>query len=223
MTVQTANTADAFATAAERAYGVIRDNILSGQIPPGTKLSRRKLATMAGVSVIPVTEAVRRLEEDGLLESRAHCGTRIVPVNPERARDWQALREAVECQVARMLAGRLSPQQEEQVRALAHEIDAAVNPAEVTPATWERHHRFHMLLAEYTGCVSFVDALRRANLFRMLQNAVSRRRTGRRPLPPDWHTRIVDAIMSGDPAKSEMVMREHVNDSFVADADASHG
>ena len=61
----------------DRAYGAIREEILRGQLRPGTPLSRRRLAQELGMSVLPVTDALRRLEVDGLVESRARAGTRV--------------------------------------------------------------------------------------------------------------------------------------------------
>ena len=58
------------ASLADQAYEAIRGEILRGQLRPGTPLSRRRLALEMGMSVIPVTDALRRLEGDGLVESR---------------------------------------------------------------------------------------------------------------------------------------------------------
>src|SRR5262245_63353398 len=61
----------------DRAYGAIREEILRGQLRPGTPLSRRRLARELGMSVLPVSDALRRLEADGLVESRARAGTGV--------------------------------------------------------------------------------------------------------------------------------------------------
>ena len=50
----------------DRAYGAIREEILRGQLRPGTPLSRRRLARELGMSVLPVTDALRRLEVEGM-------------------------------------------------------------------------------------------------------------------------------------------------------------
>jgi DNA-binding transcriptional MocR family regulator len=63
-----------FRTAAESAYTVIRQKILAGEFKPGEALSRRKMASVTGFSVIPVGEALKRLEEDMLVESSPKWG-----------------------------------------------------------------------------------------------------------------------------------------------------
>ena len=213
----TARTRNDFGTAADHAYDVISRKILSGDLQPGTRLSRRQMAAMAEVSVIPVTEAVRRLESDGLVESRPHWGTRVVALTEEKTRDLYALREAVECQVARMLAGDLSPAQVEELRAIAAELDATPHRAETDPQLWTLHHRLHIVMAQYTGCDSLKDALERVNLYRLLQNAVSRRTARQRPLPDDWHRQLVADIAEGTPDSAEAAMRQHVRDSLRTD------
>src|SRR5262245_65492826 len=59
---------------ADRAYLALREEILRGQLRPGTPLSRRRLAREPRMSVVPVTEALQRLEGDGLVETRAQIG-----------------------------------------------------------------------------------------------------------------------------------------------------
>ena len=58
---------EVFQTAADVAYRIISQKILDGEFPPGMKLSRRKMAEVTSVSVIPVIEALKKLEEDGFL------------------------------------------------------------------------------------------------------------------------------------------------------------
>jgi DNA-binding GntR family transcriptional regulator len=64
---------DAVALATER----LRQLIVTGEIPPGTELSQVKLAEMTGVSTTPVREALRRLEVEGLVESRHNRRPRV--------------------------------------------------------------------------------------------------------------------------------------------------
>src|SRR6185437_15569732 len=62
---------------ANAAYTQIRDEILRGNFGIGDILSRRHLAEMLNMSFIPITEALQRLEVEGLVESRPRIGTRV--------------------------------------------------------------------------------------------------------------------------------------------------
>jgi DNA-binding GntR family transcriptional regulator len=91
---------------AGRAYLAVREEILRGQLRPGTALSRRRLARDLGMSVVPVSDALRRLEDDGLVESRPRAGTRVRVPTERDIRELYELREALESQSARLFAGR---------------------------------------------------------------------------------------------------------------------
>ncbi|MEK7831518.1 MAG: GntR family transcriptional regulator, partial [Acidobacteriota bacterium] len=62
---------------AGEAYVTLRERILRGELPIGMVISRRKIATELGMSMLPVSEALQRLEFEGLLESRPRAGTRV--------------------------------------------------------------------------------------------------------------------------------------------------
>src|SRR5918995_2115523 len=97
------NSGEAASLAAE-AYGYVRERILRGQLPMGQVISRRKLAAELGMSFLPVSEALLRLEFEGLLESRPRAGTRIRIPSREDVKGHYVVREALEVQAARLFA-----------------------------------------------------------------------------------------------------------------------
>jgi len=72
---------------AERAYAALLDAIVRGDLPPGHRLRDQELAEQFGVSRTPVREALRRLEDEGLVESERNAFTRVAPVRPDRIAD----------------------------------------------------------------------------------------------------------------------------------------
>ncbi|MHB1837943.1 MAG: GntR family transcriptional regulator [Solirubrobacteraceae bacterium] len=66
----------------ERVYGLIRDRILSGAYGPGFRLVIDRIAAELGVSALPVREAVRRLEAEGLVVFRPNAGAQVTPADP---------------------------------------------------------------------------------------------------------------------------------------------
>jgi DNA-binding GntR family transcriptional regulator len=72
---------------AERAYRTLLDAIVTGELEPGRRLRDQDLAAQLGVSRTPVREALRRLEDDGLVESERNAFTRVAPVRPDRIAD----------------------------------------------------------------------------------------------------------------------------------------
>ena len=61
-------------------YISLRDWIISGALEPGEKLKDKDLATQLGVSRTPVREALRKLEDEGLVETAANRWTKVAPV-----------------------------------------------------------------------------------------------------------------------------------------------
>src|SRR5690348_7571603 len=92
----------------ERAYIIIRERILRGELRLGAPLSRRKLATELGMSLVPVAEALQRLESEGLIESKPRVGTRVYMPTVQDIRERYVVREALESQSARLFSEKAS-------------------------------------------------------------------------------------------------------------------
>ncbi len=198
-------------TAANFAYDIICRKIIGGELPQGAKLSRRKMAKLTGVSILPVIEALHRLEDEGLVESFPYFGSKVIQLTAETIADRFALREAVECQVARILARHLAHELETRLLYHARELDATSRAPEQEDTFWERHYRFHLTLAQATGRPSLEKALHRINLFQILQRSVSTQKLTKTPIPADIHMQIMDGIASRDPDAAEKAMRDHLH------------
>lgn len=69
-------------TKQERAYRTVRERILTGEYGPGFRIVIDTLAAELGVSALPVREAVRRLEAEGLIVYRPNAGAQVTPADP---------------------------------------------------------------------------------------------------------------------------------------------
>ena len=200
---------------AGQAYLAIREEILRGQLRPGTALSRRRLARDLGMSVVPVADALRRLETDGLVESRARAGTRVRVPSETDIRELYELREALESQSARLFAERATTLQRLELQRLADQVDVLFGRLATggdDPAfrftVHSQHVQLHMHIAEHAGSDLLRQMIERNHV--LILNwmlDVSGRRT---PLPADFHTRLVEALTSGDPLRADAAMRAHV-------------
>jgi DNA-binding GntR family transcriptional regulator len=200
---------------AERAYLAIRDEILRGQLRPGTALSRRRLARELGMSVVPVTEALRRLAGEGLVESRARAGTRVRVPSEKDVRELYEVREALETQSARLFAERATPAQCLELRRLGEEVDSLFARLPANPedsafrfAVHSRHVEFHMRIARHAGCHSLTEMIERNHI--LIQNWLFDVVGRRTPLPPRFHGELVEEVTSADAARADAAMRAHV-------------
>src|SRR5437879_13178832 len=86
------------------AYTVVRQRIVRGEMAIGQSVSRRKLAAELGMSFLPVSEALLRLEFEGMLESRPRAGTRVRIPTREDVKGHYLVREILEAEAARRFA-----------------------------------------------------------------------------------------------------------------------
>ncbi|MDZ4800896.1 MAG: GntR family transcriptional regulator [Bryobacteraceae bacterium] len=199
----------------EHAYLLIRDRILSGQLSFGASLSRRELADQLGISIVPVGDALQRLEGDGLVESRPRVGTRVRIPTPSSVRGQYILREALESQAARIFAEKASPAEREELKRLARQLDEKyAQLAERVEASRERmfeihrfHMRFHMRLAECTGCEELCQAVEKNQV--LVFNWLYDTAIGDQLPPPGWHAELAEGVSQSNPELADAAMRKH--------------
>ncbi|ORC35699.1 hypothetical protein B4O97_08640 [Marispirochaeta aestuarii] len=204
-----------FITTAERVYNSILKMILTGEFPPGSRLPRRKLAERTQSSQIPVLEAMKRLEQEGLVEYRPQWGCVVTVPTAQKVKDMYVLREAVECQAARILAITLTREKAQGLYEIARKLDETPYTEDTQQIIYDTHYKFHLLLAKLTGHETLVKSLRQANLFWLLMSSVQWRRGSKAEVQKDWHRRLVDVILKGDPLEADSMMREHIQDAYV--------
>jgi DNA-binding GntR family transcriptional regulator len=197
----------------ERAYRQIRDKILRGEFPIGAALSRRKLAEEFGMSFVPISEALQRLEIDGLVESKPRAGTRVRIPSPQDVRERYMLREALETHAARVFAERAGSSDKEELCRMAQHLDqlyscCAGADDEFLYSVHTYHMSFHLRIAAATGCTLLRDAIEREQVlvFNWLFDTAAQRRI----LPPSFHSDLVASLASGDVARAEEGMRQHI-------------
>jgi DNA-binding GntR family transcriptional regulator len=115
--------------AAERAYSVTKELVLSGELPGGHLFSEGEIATRLGISRTPVREAFLRLQAEDLLTLIPKRGAVVVPVPPGEAEDVLDAREAIEVAAVRRLLRR-PDRMPEAVAALRAAVDVQRGHAE---------------------------------------------------------------------------------------------
>ena len=88
---------------------MIHEAIMNGELPAGSRLRVRDLAEQVGTSVLPVREAIRRLEEAGLAERWPHKGAVVKGLTLEELVHVYDVRRLLEVEAARLGAQRIIP------------------------------------------------------------------------------------------------------------------
>ena len=203
---------------ATTAYTQIRDEILRGTFAIGDILSRRRLAELLNMSFVPITEALQRLEAEGLVESRPRIGTRVRVPTEEDIRGTYVIREALEVQSARLCAVNITASEKKQLRKSADHLDqlyqagqSAVDPLFLF-SVHTYHMQFHMRIAELARCPGLSVAIEKEQVlvFNWLYDTTANRTVS----PPNFHAKLAAAICSGNILKADEAMRAHIQYGF---------
>jgi DNA-binding GntR family transcriptional regulator len=197
-------------TLSRRVYAVLRDDILAGRLKPGERLVRKAIGQRLGVSTIPVIEALYMLEIDGYVENRALAGCRVRTLTMQDIDDDLMLREALECQAARLCAEHASPEGFDRLMKKAAQVDRFIR-ADTPDQTLgsQLHWEFHIELGRLSGFAVFGEMLRKV-WFQRYMNLNSLKAIRFEPIPDGWHQILVRRIRKGGPDEAERAMREHV-------------
>lgn len=199
--------------------------ILEGELVPGDRLpAERELAAYFGVSRVSVREALRELENRGLIDRKPGRGT-IVLSPGERANlsddalgivatlrpelyDIMELRAIVEPPIARITASRATARDIAQLRELVEAMEVDVTKERYA----ELDRAFHQSIAQYTHnpLLAFINEQIAQQI---APSRASRYQTkARRTASSIAHRRIFEAIAAGDGSLAEHEAREHVHD-----------
>ncbi|HEV2276437.1 MAG TPA: GntR family transcriptional regulator [Acidobacteriaceae bacterium] len=201
---------------ARKAYEQIRDEILQGKLAVGDILSRRRLAADLNMSFLPITEALQRLEAEGLVESRPRIGTRVRIPTKQDIIDSFVIREALEAQAARLCCDKMTSTERDQVARNAKRLDdlykASASESEDSRFLFSvqtYHMQFHMLIAELARCPGLLRAIEKEQV--LVFNWLYDTATHRNSLPVNFHSDLAKALCSGDRMKADEAMRKHIS------------
>lgn len=214
-TPEAANDTRTPALLSARAYFDIRNKILKGELPVGMAISRRQLAEEFKISVPPVTEALQRLEAEGILESKPRVGTRVRKPTRQEIEDRSLLREALECQSARLFAERATPAEKTELMRMGRRMDQLFAGCEDGPIDREYlfsvntyHIRLHLFIAECARCTALRDAIEKEQV--LIFNWLFDMAVDRHTPVADHHADLCDGVASGDPEAAVAAMKHHI-------------
>jgi DNA-binding GntR family transcriptional regulator len=195
------------ASLAAEAYEFVKQRILRGELPLGQVISRRKIAAELGMSFLPVSEALLRLEFEGLLESRPRAGTRVRIPSREDVRGHYIVREALEVQAARLFAEVATAEDRAEVQRLAARVDAMSSSEQslYLPA----HEKLHRRVADGARCPALSLAIEKTHALASTWYCVAREESELSTMRR--HQELAEVLIVGRPDEAAEAMRAHVN------------
>lgn len=199
-----------------RIAGGVRESILAGELAPGSRIRQEDVAERFGASRVPVREALRILESDGLVTLVPNSGAWVTRFSLSECNEVYQMRERIEPLLLRYSRPRLSPQALDRLDELAREMQSVTKSATqsaMDAALFLRLDReFHLLSYSAADTVVLGEVVQR--LWNMTQHY---RLIFTRLADPaameashDEHRMLVRALRSGDDDQAELIARSHI-------------
>jgi DNA-binding GntR family transcriptional regulator len=210
----------------DRAFEVLRADILRGRHRPGRRLGEVGLARELGMSRTPVREALRRLAADGLVELSANRGARVVEHDAADLDCVFVLRAHAEGIAARTAARTATEDDVEELQRLAVAVADAARPEDGgepdLDAVYDLNRQFHDLLLQLAGSASLTSVVGSLVHSTILMRTYQAFDDDAMHRSVEHHLELVAAVRAGDPDWAECVMRSHLYSARAALLGARH-
>lgn len=195
-------------TKLEVVYNVLRDNIVSGNLAPGTRLIISKIAKDLGVSEIPVREAIRMLEVQNFVTMTPHSGAQVVKFDVEVVREIYAIRGMLEGFAARTAMPFIKGKVLEDVNKCLDRMSKALEEDNVKKYG-ELNRQFHELIYQQSPIRRLKKMIDDVWDGSERTRVVFRLSNDRPKESLQEHYELVDAIVKNDGDRVEKLMRDH--------------
>jgi DNA-binding GntR family transcriptional regulator len=181
----------------DEAYDRIRHAIVDGTLPPGAPLRDADLAEQLGLSKAPVRQALLRLAEDGLVDSKPQSYTRVSEVLTADVADAREIVRVLHEFTARQAALRCGPADVAAMRAANDRFSEAIEAGDIAGAV-EADDELHAIPVRLAGNAAIAATLDRYTpLLRRLEHVRFGSALGRNSV--DRHTKLINALEAHDP------------------------
>jgi DNA-binding GntR family transcriptional regulator len=198
-------------TLADQAYRALREQIISGELKPGERLTERHLATRLGVSPTPIREALQRLEHEHLIQRTDTRRILVAEPSAHRLYELTLIEAALRGVAARLAAENATEKELAAIRATHAAFTDTMTPERVLAAA----RRLHELIDQASHNATLITMIATATAFDWQfrletipdifgddrKAALDRHRE---------HGRIVKALTVRDGDSAEKLMREHI-------------
>jgi DNA-binding GntR family transcriptional regulator len=200
-----------FRTKEEQVADFLREGIISGMFPRGSRLKQAEIAERLQLSITPVREALKLLEAEGYVSGNSYRGVCVAPFDASASEEALELRLVLESRLLRGTAAKATAQDFTELRALADEFETAFSNGDRATARGV-NYRFHLRLygiANMPQTLHFVQILWARYPFDLI-NAVP----GRGKEAAQEHDEILHALIHGDLSAALLALRNHIESGW---------
>jgi DNA-binding GntR family transcriptional regulator len=210
---------------ADQVYLRIKNSILRGEAESGEKLVAHRIAKLLNTSIIPVREALSRLEADDLVRVVPHTGIYVKGIDAGRLKELYPIRGVLEGYAVKLAAARVQAADVESLWRLVGQMDAAIADGDAA-LMGELNTRFHMALCRLSGnqsLVGLIDDLRQKTVLARLIFKFTPRRA---EASNREHRRILEALEHRNARRAERIIlrqSEKTLDLLIRHLDSRQG
>ncbi len=184
----------------------LAERIVSGELAPGTRLMQDHLAAEFGASHVPVREAFRKLEAQGLVISKPRCGVSVTPLDPALVTEVTEMRATLESLALQHAMIRMSAADIEQARQALSDGEASEQIAD-----WERANRaFHLALTSPCGMPRLMSAILDLHQSDARFLHATWKHLDWRPRSDKEHRAILSAVKRRDTERACSLLQTHI-------------
>ena len=197
-------------TSADKTFYQLRQDIVEGLIPAGSKLSETELSTKYAVSRAVIREAINRLTSCHIVERKANIGARVVELTPEGLIELYQVRESLEGMAARLAAKNMT---ELEIKDLMALLDTHFTTVESEKTYYQEAGDvdFHYRIIMGSKNTQLITLLTEGIYHLVRMYRVQLGMAGPRVTTAfAEHTNIAQAIQNRDEELAEMLMRRHI-------------
>ena len=201
-------------TASDGLFRILSEEIISGRLKSEEKISEPEIARRFGTSRAPVREAIRRLEERGLVNRKPRSGPSVASFSMRNFLEMFDIREALEGVACRLAAENMSGAELVQLRRVLekHEIHLRQKP-DLKVQDEGRDFDFHYLIARGSKNSALIkllceDYYNLIKLYRKRFSWIGTERAGSQTIKE--HFRILEVLEERDGVFAEITMRRHI-------------
>lgn len=197
---------------ADQVFDHLENDILSGKYQRGEILTESKLSAELGVSRTPIREALRRLEQEHIIEESGK-GSVVIGITEKDLEDIFMIRKSLECQVAALAAKNRTEEQLKQLREALEFQEFYLNKKDPDQIKL-MDSRFHETLYKLSGSTAFYDTL--VPLHKKIQKyrRASVTNSSRAEASVAEHRKIYEAIEAKNTALAAKYASEHVENAY---------
>lgn len=205
----------------DRAYEFIRDSLVSGRLPPGSRLSHRQIAKEIGTSFIPVREAIRQLVSEGLVRDEPKTGSYVMEISRQELAELYDLREALETHAVLKAAERIRLTELAEIERACDQMEAILEEIRQSGVTeWTSKRNDEWMMADVHLHLTLLRAagnrraLKAVSDLRVMTHVFGHRLAERQLSDLEricrQHRALLDALRQRDAGAARAVLIEHL-------------